>query len=135
VTRTVRDDRTPDEETSSETKTAWLRRPSLGGFPHGAWLGIALASALLLAGTFVLGYTVGHLRTQAAFERVTPVSPDPSGVDSGGSGSAGGSGGGSGGESGGSGSQSGGTGSGGATGGTGTGGTGAGTGTGGTGTG
>jgi hypothetical protein len=89
-----------------------LRRPSVGGFPHGAWIGIALASALLLAGTFVLGYTVGHLRTQAALERVMPVSPDPSGVDSGGSGSTGGSGGGSGagtggGESGGSGSQSG----------------------------
>ncbi len=105
MTRTVQDDRTPDGETSSETKTAWLRRPSVGGFPHGAWIGIALASALLLAGTFVLGYTVGHLRTQAALERVMPVSPDPSGVDSGGSGSTGGSGAGTGGgESGGSGS-------------------------------
>ncbi|MDT0349281.1 hypothetical protein [Pseudonocardia charpentierae] len=122
MTRTVQGDWTPSEETSSETKTAWLKRPSLGGFPHGAWIGIALASALLLAGTFVLGYTVGHLRTQAALERATPVPPDPSGVGSGGSGSTGGSGGGSGTGTG-TGTS---TGTGAATGGGGTGGTGTG---------
>jgi len=64
------------EAASSGGRRAWLRQPSFAGLPRATWIGIVLAAALALVAAYFLGYTVGRLNTESAYQRANAPAAD-----------------------------------------------------------